>query len=428
MADQNNNNSQKYNDLGNEIRQTVLNAIESGDFTDLSTGISKSINSVLGTVLGEVGDSLNRAATQSRSSAAETARRYHAEQEARIQRNKALRAQAIRRPNRNVRFNDRGAVSGVIQIIIGSILTYIGVIGSLAFVTSEFELGGFLMGIALFVFGITALIRGTTKRRYLSIARKIKDLVKEKFYVPVSDISAATGLDRNRTVKAIKKILTKDYFPEGFLDEDETTFMASREVYDQYLATKKHTIETAKEELEKQGVKDAEETLNNDQLSELGEMINEGSKAIARLHELNDEIPGEAISAKLYKTESLLQDIFARVKDHPEQMKNCHKLMDYYLPTMLKLVEAYAEYDKIAQPGPDMIKAKTEIEKTIDTINEAFAELLNKLFRDSVWDVTADARVLQSMLGQDGLAKDEYESEEEMTSSVQNDELSVTHR
>ena len=132
-------------------------------------------------------------------------------------------------------------------------------------------------------------------------------------------------------------------------------------------------------------------------------MMSEGTKTIVRLHELNDEIPGEVITAKLNKTEALLQDIFGRVREHPDQMKNCHKLMEYYLPTMLKLVEAYAEYDKVTEPGPDIIKAKDEIEKTIDTINEAFSELLNKLFRDSVWDVTADARVLQSMLGQDGL-------------------------
>ena len=431
MADQNNNNSQKYNDLGNEIKKSVMDAIESGDFTGLSNGISRSINAALGTVLGEVGDSINRAASQGLSSASQTAKRYHEEQEARIRRNKALRAQAIKRPNKNIKFNDHGGVISVFQMLIGCNFAFIGLIGVLAFATTEFELGGFLVALAFCAIGATAITRGLDKRKVLSTARKLKELVKEKFYVSIEDVSAATGYDRRKTIKEIKKVLSRNFFPEGFLDEDETTFMASREVYDQYLATKKHSIETAKEELKKQGVTNAEETFDNEQLSELGEMMSEGSKAIARLHELNDEIPGEAISAKLYKTESLLQDIFARVKDHPEQMKNCHKLMDYYLPTMLKLVEAYAEYDKIAQPGPDMIKAKTEIEKTIDTINEAFAELLNKLFRDSVWDVTADARVLQSMLGQDGLAKDEYDTDEdELTATASNEEpgLSVGKR
>ncbi len=82
-------------------------------------------------------------------------------------------------------------------------------------------------------------------------------------------------------------------------------------------------------------------------------------------------------------------------------MKNCHKLMNYYLPTMLKLVEAYAEYDKVSVPGPDIIKAKEEIEKTLETINQAFVQLLNNMFQDSVWDVTADAKVLKTMLKQE---------------------------
>ncbi len=105
--------------------------------------------------------------------------------------------------------------------------------------------------------------------------------------------------------------------------------------------------------------------------------------------------------------EGLLNDILNRVKEHPDQMNSCHKLMNYYIPTMLKLVEAYAEYDKVKVPGQDIINAKDEIEKTLDTINEAFVQLLNRLFQDSVWDVTADAKVLKTMLQQEGLAEDD---------------------
>ena len=89
-------------------------------------------------------------------------------------------------------------------------------------------------------------------------------------------------------------------------------------------------------------------------------------------------------------------------------MVNCRKLMDYYLPTMIKLVEAYEEYDKVSQPGEDIKAAKTEIEKTLDIINQAFVELLNKLFQNSVWDVKAEANVLKTMLRQEGLADDRF--------------------
>ena len=125
---------------------------------------------------------------------------------------------------------------------------------------------------------------------------------------------------------------------------------------------------------------------------------------------MNDRIPGVVISEKLSRLEGLLKEIFNRVSEHPETVDNCGKLMDYYLPTMIKLVEAYEQYDKISQPGEDVISAKSEIENTLDIINQAFVELLNKLYQDSVWDVKSDAKVLKTMLKQEGLAADELGS------------------
>ena len=82
--------------------------------------------------------------------------------------------------------------------------------------------------------------------------------------------------------------------------------------------------------------------------------------------------------------------------------------MNYYLPTTMKLLEAYKNFDDVSVPGEDIKKAKTEIEKTIDIINEAFAELLNKLFQSTVFDVTTDAQVLQTMLAKEGLTKNDF--------------------
>ena len=54
-------------------------------------------------------------------------------------------------------------------------------------------------------------------------------------------------------------------------------------------------------------------------------------------------------------------------------------------------------------PGDDIIAAKAEIENTLDTINQAFTELLNSLFQDAVLDATTDAQVLKTMLAREGL-------------------------
>ena len=78
---------------------------------------------------------------------------------------------------------------------------------------------------------------------------------------------------------------------------------------------------------------------------------------------------------------------------------------------MLKLVEQYAEFDEISNPGEDILDAKKEIEKTLDMINQAFVTLLNNLFRDAAFDASADAQVLQTMLAREGLTESDFARE-----------------
>ena len=51
------------------------------------------------------------------------------------------------------------------------------------------------------------------------------------------------------------------------------------------------------------------------------------------------------------------------------------------------------------------LELKQEIEKTLDSINSAFEELLNRMFRSTAFDVTTDAQVLQTMLAKEGLTR-----------------------
>ncbi len=408
--------NEKYSELGSEIKQSVLNAINSGDFSGLSDSVSKTVF----TALGDVGAGINKAATKAsqgisfseeykvlRREAIETANRFHEKQEANIRRNKELRAATVRKPNPPVKFNSIGSVSGPISTILGAGTS---IIAGVATITTSLVFIGAASVVTLvplifsgaFTLGSVGLIAsGVKKQRLYERAKKYKALCSEKMYCAVDDIASATGMEQKKVVKDIKKMLEKGFFPEGYLDDDATTLMISKEVYEQYLKVKENSVAISEAEAE------AEELyLDEKQQSELNAMMSEGQKYIERLRYLNEEIVGEEFSNKLNITEGLLNDIFARVRQYPEQMKNCHKLMDYHLPTMVKLVEAYVEYDKVNVPSAQIIKAKEEIEKTTDIINQAFTELLNRLFQDSVWDVTADAKVLKTMLTQEGLAKD----------------------
>ena len=101
-----------------------------------------------------------------------------------------------------------------------------------------------------------------------------------------------------------------------------------------------------------------------------------------------------------------MRRIFDRVQAHPEVEPDLKKLMDYYLPMTVKLLNAYAEMDAQPVQGETIQASKIEIEKTLDTLNAAFAKLLDDLFQDAAMDVSSDISVLNTLLAQEGLTDD----------------------
>ena len=83
-------------------------------------------------------------------------------------------------------------------------------------------------------------------------------------------------------------------------------------------------------------------------------------------------------------------------------------MMSYYLPTTVKLLDAYADMDVQPVQGENITTAKKEIEATLDTLNLAFEKLLDEIFKDMAWDVSTDISVLHTLLAQEGLTKDDF--------------------
>ena len=122
----------------------------------------------------------------------------------------------------------------------------------------------------------------------------------------------------------------------------------------------------------------------------------------------NDALPEEGISNKLDRLEEVTSKIFACVQQNPSQLPELKKFMEYYMPTTLKLVNAYKEFDEQPIQGENITTAKKEILKTLDTINYAFEKLLDSLFREAAMDVSTDISVLNTLLAQEGLTKSDF--------------------
>lgn len=153
------------------------------------------------------------------------------------------------------------------------------------------------------------------------------------------------------------------------------------------------------------------ELLENDPVrKQLKIAVEEGNEYIRRIREINDDIPGEEISNKLYRLERICTKIFEYVEDNPEKLPDIRKFMSYYLPTTLKLVQTYHEFSEQPVQGENINTTKKEIEEMLDNINQAFEKMFDKMFEDDAMDISTDISVLSMMLAQEGLLEDEFKT------------------
>ena len=91
--------------------------------------------------------------------------------------------------------------------------------------------------------------------------------------------------------------------------------------------------------------------------------------------------------------------------------------MKYYMPTTIKLLNAYKELDSQPVEGENIRKSKQEIRDTVDTINSAYEKLLDSFFEESTMDIHSDISVLQTMFAQEGLNQSPFEEKKEKKES-----------
>lgn len=406
-------NNQNLNNMGEQIKGAVADALKTGDFANLNELVSQTVTDTLHEAGKQFSQNIEINAAKSSknpSRAVNVPPKKQNSNPSRPVQTQKRQIQPVRQSASlpSVKFKEVGNVSSVLYQVFGGIgLGISGLIAVLrlpAAFLGDSTIGGWIVNILFIIIFMGMIHFGIGQRDRLKRAKRYIQLCGSRMYGQIEQLALDTGTSIRYVARDIRKMLSLGMFPEGHLDSQKTCFMLNDAVHRQYLETANHWQSREKEESQKATAQP--ESPAPDPEPELNTMIAEGMECIRKLKDLNDRIPGEIISEKLFRLENLLKDIFNSVREHPEQMHRMHTLMDYYLPTTLKLVEAYEDFDKVSSPGDDIINAKAEIERTLDTINEAFAELLNNLFREAVFDATTDAQVLKTMLARDGLSKD----------------------
>ena len=151
-----------------------------------------------------------------------------------------------------------------------------------------------------------------------------------------------------------------------------------------------------------------EESTGNE---ELDKMIRDGRLAIAEMKRLDDNIPDEKLSAQIRRLEEVSGQIFAQVKADPKKLPQIRKFMDYYLPTTLKLLNAYDRMSGTGVSGENIDSTLERVEQMMGTIVTAFEKQLDSIFGSEALEISTDISVLETMLAREGLAGERMEAE-----------------
>lgn len=141
--------------------------------------------------------------------------------------------------------------------------------------------------------------------------------------------------------------------------------------------------------------------------TELDKMIRDGDLAIAEMKRLNGSIRDEKVSAYIDRLEDVSGKIFAQVKADPARLPQIRKFMDYYLPTTLKILNAYDRMGAQGVSGENIAGTMQRVENMLGTIVTAFEKQLDALFGAEAMDISTDITVLENLMQREGLVTDE---------------------
>jgi len=167
------------------------------------------------------------------------------------------------------------------------------------------------------------------------------------------------------------------------------------------LTTKKTVEQSETEPEEKPKAKPAEEKKYS---PEVQSIIDEGKRAQGELGRLYASIPDLEVKRKIRDIMEVSDKIIEDAIDDPSDVPQIKKFLDYYLPTTLKLLNAYDRMGAQGIEGEHITGTMKSISEMLDTAIEAYHKLLDSLFANQALDVETDIEVMNTLLKREGLS------------------------
>ena len=297
--------------------------------------------------------------------------------------------QGVRTPPPNAAGKRPSLGKGKAMTIIGAIMAVIFGIATVSGLPVVSSIWGFPMSLAamspvigLFAGGLALMAAGSISTRRAKRFRKYLALIGRRESVSVVQLAHAMPVSVRKACSDLQEMLDEGILPAGYLD------MSSHELI-----------------LSDEGLKDEPEPEKTEEAQEEEPLDLRDDDAVLReIRRLNDDIDDPAMSRKIDRIGQITSKIYGYAKQNPGKEDQLRSFLNYYLPTTLKILKAYARMEDQGVEGENIRTAKARIEGMMDKVVDGFEKQLDRLFEVDTMDITADVEVLERMLEKDGLS------------------------
>ena len=256
--------------------------------------------------------------------------------------------------------------------------------------------------------------------RNLRRASKLKALqraVGQREAVGFDDLAARMQVSPKAALAASRTLIKGGYLPEGRIDDENTTLMVTENAYHQYRQFQQSQRQTLAEREAAEAARAAEAAARAAREQDISERLTPEQRAfvargrdyVRQMDELNAAIDDAAVSERITAIQDVVGRILARAEEEPAVIAGLDRLTAYYLPTTVKLLDAYDRLEEEPIQGENISSSRSEIEHTLEVLHSAFEKLFDDTYQDLSLDVSADISVLHAMLAQEGLTEGPFD-------------------
>ena len=136
---------------------------------------------------------------------------------------------------------------------------------------------------------------------------------------------------------------------------------------------------------------------------EVDPIVEEGNRALSEMGRLYTSIKDPEVRQKINEIMRITDKIVQDAIHDPSDIPQIKKFMNYYLPTTIKLLNAYDRMSAQGIEGENLSKSMNSINEMLDAAIVAYKKRLDSLFANQALDIETDIQVMNTMLAREGL-------------------------